>query len=172
MLGSVPLLDQAAREAFVETVAAEAGRVAALLDSRDATLGPMSSSLRSADVAVVNLESALTRTGMPAMKEREVASNRYWFRSPPEALDLPKVTLDRLPPGLDAREIDEAVRSFTEQGGIWPVHCVQASDGAELHPALDREPIDAIIDKGQDPGTEGYSGFDGTMLADLLRELR
>lgn len=31
VLGSVPLLDQAARAAFVETVAAEAGRVAALL---------------------------------------------------------------------------------------------------------------------------------------------
>ena len=35
---------------------------------------------------------------------------------PPEALDLPKVTLDRLPAGLDAREIDEAVRAHTEQG--------------------------------------------------------
>ena len=35
---------------------------------------------------------------------------------PPEALDLPKVTLDRLAPGLDAREIDEAVRGHTEQG--------------------------------------------------------
>src|SRR3954447_9038990 len=35
---------------------------------------------------------------------------------PPEVLDLPKVTIDRLPPGLDAREIDEAVRSHTETG--------------------------------------------------------
>ena len=35
---------------------------------------------------------------------------------PPEALDLPKVTVDRLPPGLDAREIDAAVRAHTEQG--------------------------------------------------------
>ncbi len=35
---------------------------------------------------------------------------------PPEALDLPKVTVDRLPPGLDAREIDEAVRAHTELG--------------------------------------------------------
>ncbi len=35
---------------------------------------------------------------------------------PLEALDLPKVTRDRLPPGLDAREIDEAVRGHTEQG--------------------------------------------------------
>ena len=35
---------------------------------------------------------------------------------PLEALDLPKVTHDRLPPGLDAREIDEAVRAHTESG--------------------------------------------------------
>ena len=64
------------------------GRVAALLDSRDATLGPMSSALRSADVAVVNLESALTSGGSPAPKELEHPSRRYWFRSPPSALAL------------------------------------------------------------------------------------
>ena len=59
--------------------------------------------------------------------------------------------------------------SFTAQGGIWPVHCVQGTDGAQLHPALDAEPIDAIVDKGQDPGTEGYSAFDATGLAETLR---
>ena len=64
------------------------GRVAALLDRRDATLGPMSSALRSADVAVVNLESALTSGGSPAPKELEDPSRRYWFRSPPSALTL------------------------------------------------------------------------------------
>jgi nicotinamidase/pyrazinamidase len=59
--------------------------------------------------------------------------------------------------------------SFTEQGGIWPVHCVQGTPGAELHPALDTQPLDAIVDKGQDPGTEGYSAFDATSLAETLR---
>jgi nicotinamidase/pyrazinamidase len=60
--------------------------------------------------------------------------------------------------------------SFTERGGIWPVHCVQETDGARLHPELDAAAIDVIVDKGQDPGTDGYSGFDGTRLAELLRE--
>jgi nicotinamidase-related amidase len=60
--------------------------------------------------------------------------------------------------------------SFAERGGIWPVHCVQGTDGAELHPALDTGPVDAIVDKGQDPGTEGYSAFDATALAETLRE--
>jgi nicotinamidase/pyrazinamidase len=60
--------------------------------------------------------------------------------------------------------------SFTEQGGIWPVHCVQDTEGAQLHPDLDADAIDVVVDKGQDPETDGYSGFDGTRLAELLRE--
>jgi nicotinamidase/pyrazinamidase len=60
--------------------------------------------------------------------------------------------------------------SFTEQGGIWPVHCVQGMPGAELFPGLDQARVDVVVDKGQDPGTEGYSGFDATPLEELLRE--
>jgi nicotinamidase/pyrazinamidase len=60
--------------------------------------------------------------------------------------------------------------SFTDQGGIWPVHCVQDTDGAQLHPDLDAGAVDEIVDKGQERSTEGYSGFDGTRLAELLRE--
>lgn len=60
--------------------------------------------------------------------------------------------------------------SFAEQGGPWPVHCVAETDGAQLHHALDPTPIDVVVDKGQDPATEGYSGFQDTPLAELLRE--
>jgi nicotinamidase/pyrazinamidase len=60
--------------------------------------------------------------------------------------------------------------SFAERGGIWPVHCVQDTDGARLHPELDAAAVDVLVDKGQDPGTDGYSGFDGTNLEELLRE--
>ncbi len=60
--------------------------------------------------------------------------------------------------------------SFAERGGPWPVHCVQGTEGAELHPRLERENLDVVIDKGQDPATEGYSGFEGTELERLLRE--
>jgi nicotinamidase/pyrazinamidase len=59
--------------------------------------------------------------------------------------------------------------SFSDQGGIWPEHCVQGSEGAELHASLDRSKVDVVIDKGQNPDTEGYSGFDETELADVLR---
>ena len=60
--------------------------------------------------------------------------------------------------------------SFAENGGVWPVHCLQGSAGAALHPAVDSEQIDLIVDKGQARDLEGYSGFEGTELERLLRE--
>ena len=36
--------------------------------------------------------------------------------------------------------------SFREQGGPWPVHCVQGTPGAELHPALNLSLVDVVID--------------------------
>jgi nicotinamidase-related amidase len=60
--------------------------------------------------------------------------------------------------------------SFTDQGGIWPVHCVAGTQGAQLHPDLDRTRIDVVVDKGQAVDTDGYSGFDGTDLGEILRE--
>lgn len=66
------------------------GALRGLSERPRSTLGPMSRVLRGADLAMVNLESALTRpgTGAPAAKELEDPSLRYWFRSPPSALDL------------------------------------------------------------------------------------
>ena len=60
--------------------------------------------------------------------------------------------------------------SFAAQGGIWPPHCVQGTEGAELHPGLDRARVDVVVDKGQDVGTEGYSGFEDTSLERVLRD--
>jgi len=63
---------------------------------------------------------------------------------------------------------------FAEQPDFldtWPAHCVVGSGGVELHPALDRQPIEAVFDKGE--YAAAYSGFearsDGTPLADWLR---
>jgi len=54
----------------------------------------------------------------------------------------------------------------------WPVHCVVGTPGAELHPNLDTQRVDAIFDKGE--WQAAYSGFEGTnsegaSLADWLR---
>jgi nicotinamidase/pyrazinamidase len=60
--------------------------------------------------------------------------------------------------------------SFDSQGGPWPIHCVAGTSGAALHPRLAQDQIDAVIDKGQDHGSPGYSGFEGTDLERLLRD--
>ena len=58
--------------------------------------------------------------------------------------------------------------SFREQGGPWPRHCVQNTPGAEFVVEL---PADAvIISKATEPDKEAYSGFEGTNLAEILRE--
>lgn len=45
---------------------------------------------------------------------------------------------------------------FQQDGGIWPVHCVRDTWGAELHPDLR---VDGdVVRKGTD-GRDGYSGF-------------
>ncbi len=67
----------------------------------------------------------------------------------------------------DAHTADHC--SFTEQGGIWPVHCVAGTHGAELHPAI--AALDGpLVEKATTQGADAYSGFDGTQLAELLRE--
>ena len=59
--------------------------------------------------------------------------------------------------------------SFAERGGSWPAHCVAGTPGAQLHPRLDEARVDVVVDKGTDPHAEGYSGFEGTNLGELLR---
>jgi nicotinamidase/pyrazinamidase len=52
----------------------------------------------------------------------------------------------------------ESTPHFAKDGGVWPVHCVGGTWGAELHPAF-RLPADAPwVRKGQH-GEDGYSGF-------------
>jgi nicotinamidase/pyrazinamidase len=45
---------------------------------------------------------------------------------------------------------------FVTDGGLWPVHCVQDTWGAEFHPAL--RVAGAVVRKGSH-GEDGYSGF-------------
>ena len=47
---------------------------------------------------------------------------------------------------------------FAKDGGIWPVHCVGDTWGAELHPAFELPANAPRVRKGQS-GEDGYSGF-------------
>jgi nicotinamidase/pyrazinamidase len=54
----------------------------------------------------------------------------------------------------------------------WPAHCVVGTSGVDLHPALNRDPIEAVFDKGEHQAA--YSGFEGRAAdgADLAGWLR
>ena len=47
---------------------------------------------------------------------------------------------------------------FAQDGGVWPVHCVRDTWGADLHPALEVPAGTSRIRKGTN-GEDGYSGF-------------
>jgi nicotinamidase/pyrazinamidase len=63
-------------------------------------------------------------------------------------------------------------KSFKEFGGIWPVHCVQRTDGAEFHPELNLPEGVKIISKATKVKEEAYSGFQGTKLKEHLKMKR
>src|SRR2546422_384405 len=68
---------------------------------------------------------------------------------------------------------------FARDGGVWPVHCVAGTWGAELHPTLHLADGAPVVRKGT-AGEDGYSGFSvrhpesgeqaGTGLDGILRE--
>ena len=79
--------------------------------------------------------------------------------------------LDRDEPVYKTRDWHPAkTKHFQAFGGTWPVHCVQGTHGAEFHQDLSDDPRVTIISKGMNESADGYSGFDGTNLAQLLRE--
>jgi nicotinamidase/pyrazinamidase len=52
---------------------------------------------------------------------------------------------------------------------LWHMHCVQESFGAEWASGLNEIRLDAIINKGTEPQTDGYSAFANTNLEAYLR---
>ena len=84
---------------------------------------------------------------------------------------LMKEFLDRGEPVYKTRDWHpEKTKHFAAYGGTWPIHCVQNSHGAEFHPDLLDDPRITTISKGFDERADGYSGFDGTQLGQLLRD--
>jgi nicotinamidase/pyrazinamidase len=84
---------------------------------------------------------------------------------------LIKEFLDRREPVYKTRDWHPAqTKHFAVYGGTWPVHCVQDTTGAKFHADLLDDPRITVISKGADETADGYSGFDGTNLAQLLRD--
>jgi nicotinamidase/pyrazinamidase len=112
-------------------------------------------------LVIVDFQNDFTPGGALAVRDGDAIAERVNELAGSGDYDLVVATRDWHPPDHG---------SFEAQGGTWPVHCVQGTPGAELHPALDQALVDVVVDKGQDPATEGYSGFEATNLAELLRD--
>ena len=114
-------------------------------------------------LVIVDFQNDFTPGGALAVPEGDEIAPRVRELMDSGRFDLVVATRDWHPP-------EHGSFTTAHPPGIWPPHCVQGTPGAELHEALPRDRVGVIVDKGQDPGTEGYSGFDGTDLEQLLRD--
>ena len=60
--------------------------------------------------------------------------------------------------------------SFKPQGGPWPPHCVQNTEGAKFHPDLKLPRKTIVVSKAMNPQKENYSAFEGEELANTLQK--
>lgn len=62
-----------------------------------------------------------------------------------------------------ANHLGKKIGDVIELGGmpqiLWPVHCVQHTQGAAFHRQFDTTGLDGIFQKGVDPNIDSYSGF-------------
>ncbi len=110
---------------------------------------------------IVDFLNDFTPGGALAVPDGDQISERINALAASNEFDLVVATRDWHPPDHG---------SFTEHGGPWSAHCIAGTPGAELHPALEHRRVDVVVDKGQDRETEGYSGFEGTNLEQILRD--
>lgn len=76
---------------------------------------------------------------------------------------------ERKLPIFASRDWHPAITShFRDYGGIWPVHCVQGSEGARFHRDLALPDNAIVISKGQDPARDAYSAFQATTESGVL----
>ncbi len=75
----------------------------------------------------------------------------------------------------DGRSVGDVVQLADVDQILWPVHCVQGSEGAGFSGALDVGRINEIVRKGTDARVDSYSGFfdndnrTATGLSDVLQ---
>jgi nicotinamidase/pyrazinamidase len=110
-------------------------------------------------LVIIDFQNDFTPGGALAVEEGDEIAEP--IRRLADEVDVIVATRDWHPP-------DHA--SFETQGGPWPIHCVQGTPGAELHASIQDLDIAAIVDVGREREDEGYSGFENSDLARILRD--
>lgn len=59
----------------------------------------------------------------------------------------------------EGRNVFEQIDLHGLEQVLWPDHCIQGSEGANFHPELHMNRVEAIFRKGMDPEIDSYSGF-------------
>lgn len=57
------------------------------------------------------------------------------------------------------KKVFEEIEWKGQSQTLWPEHCLQGTKGAEFHPDLETQKIEAIFRKGTDPDIDSYSAF-------------
>ena len=114
-------------------------------------------------LVIVDVQNDFTPGGALAVPDGHAIAPRLRELLDSGRFDLVLATRDWHPP-------DHGSFRTAHPPGIWPPHCVQGTEGAELDPIVPRDRVDAVVDKGQTRDLPGYSGFEGTELERLLRE--
>lgn len=63
-------------------------------------------------------------------------------------------------------------KSFIENGGLWPEHCVANTKGAELNSKLYLPKIYSVVHKGFEDSELGYSAFENSSLSKFLKNIK
>lgn len=61
--------------------------------------------------------------------------------------------------------------SFQPNGGPWPVHCVDGTEGFEFHPEIQPPAGAVLVDKGTRAEEDNFDGFHATSLGEVFRAL-
>lgn len=76
----------------------------------------------------------------------------------------------------EEKEIGDIINLEGLEQVLWPDHCIQGTQGANLHHGLNLSGIHRVIQKGTDPKIDSYSGFfdnggrQSTGLSDFLHQ--
>jgi nicotinamidase/pyrazinamidase len=111
---------------------------------------------------IVDVQNDFCPGGALAIEEGDqiIRALNYWIEQA-RRMDLPVYA------SRDWHPVDHI--SFKEQGGLWPPHCIQDSDGAEFHPALHLPDNVVKVTKGVRFDHDQNSAFDDTGLSERLK---